>query len=768
MPAVFTPKFVDLVRTYTTTQGTGPVVPGAAVQGFSAFADVLGPGDQFYYCIQGIDRPAEREVGRGTLGADGTVARQPVSGEPTDFTSGAKTVSLVTAAEWFMQQQSAQAAAASGAVVGVASRADLSAAADGSAAVGAVRWLSEAGREGLFVWEGADLSAKVAADPRQGVCVAPAGEPTGSAGCWVRRVEGPFNVRWFGTAGDYVSDDLPAFTACRDFIVSQLLGPFAGNHVMFVPSGRYYLSDRFDTMGLRVVGEHSGQPGGASTVLRVAKNKTAVRLTGGPNNATSSLENLQLVGGNVTVNSAGAVTSYAAGDSVSGNGVELAVDWATCINVSAICFGGSGYVANSDLRVGNCNSFYIERCQSMYNRGDGYTFAGTDANAGTTINCSAISNGGAGFREYTFLGNTHIAGHVRDCGITDPTGGNGAVGTCKYGSSPVRFYYVVVGREAKAATEVPGSVTNGTEAWREFVGHPYCKAWTTGQTWISASPYQTNPGNVNGRNSFLGCYAESAQPPVQATHPTIFNGGLLDEVGFDKNSSATWLRAGTIEGTAALLVPGLMAIQNGSPDLSPLPVAAANRAWNAQRPGRQQGSVHLRHSGIGGEGAALTFGYAGGGGMSAGAGIYSLSFPTTGSRLSLATTDSFEAGAQTALAIDELGNVDTTRGSLKGHSPVTIQNGAAYTAVAGDRDSYIRFTSSLAVTFTIPANSVSPMPLGSEITFEQGGAGAVTAAAPAGVIINRRGAVSATAGQFAVATLKKVGADVWTLTGDLA
>ena len=765
MPAVFTPKFVDLVRTYTTTQGTGPVVPGAAVQGFSSFSEALSPGDQFYYCVQGIDRPVEREVGRGTLQGDGSIARDPVSGGTIDFTSGAKTVSLVTAAEWFMQQQSGQ-GPASAAVVSVANRAELAAAA--SPVPGAVRWLREAGREGLFVFDGSDLSAKVASDPRQGMCIAPVGASTGSAGSWMRKVDGGINVRWFGAAGDFVTDDLSAFVACRDFIVGQYQGAFAGNHIMFVPAGRYFLSDRFDTNGLRIVGEHSGQPGGASTLLRCGKNKSGMRLTGGPNNATSSLENLQLMGGNLTVNGAGAVTSYAAGDSATGNGVELAVDWATCINVSAVCFGGSGFVGNSDLRVGNCNSFYLERCQSMYNRGDGYTFSGTDANAGTTINCSAISNGGAGFREYTFLGNTHIAGHVRDCGVLDPTGGNGAVGTCKYGASPVRYYYVVAGREAPAATEVPGSVSNGTEAWREFAGHPSCKAWSAGQTWISASPYQTNPANVNGRNSFLGCYAESAQPPVQATYPSIFNGGLLDEVGFDKDSSATWLRAGTIAGKSALVVPGLMAMQNGSNGFAALPIAAINRSWNALQPGTQQGSVHLCHSGVAGEGAALTFGYAGGGGVSAGSGVYSQSHPASGSRLALATTDNFSTGAQTALTVDELGNVDAVRGSLRGHSPVSAQSGAAYTAAAGDRDSYIRFTSGSAVTFTVPANSVIPLPLGSEITIEQGGAGAVTPTGAAGVTINRRGAVSATAGQYAVATLKKVGTDTWTLTGDLA
>ena len=72
---VFTPKFVDLVRSIATVQGTGPVAVGSAVNGYTSLADAVSEGEQFYYCIQGVDRPDEREVGRGTMLADGLMAR---------------------------------------------------------------------------------------------------------------------------------------------------------------------------------------------------------------------------------------------------------------------------------------------------------------------------------------------------------------------------------------------------------------------------------------------------------------------------------------------------------------------------------------------------------------------------------------------------------------------------------------------------------------------------------------------------------------------
>src|SRR5690242_3653672 len=76
----FTPKFVDLVRNTTTTQGTGSFVLGPAPTGFTSFTAALQPGDNFYYSAIGIDKPAEREVGRGTLLANGGISRDPIGG----------------------------------------------------------------------------------------------------------------------------------------------------------------------------------------------------------------------------------------------------------------------------------------------------------------------------------------------------------------------------------------------------------------------------------------------------------------------------------------------------------------------------------------------------------------------------------------------------------------------------------------------------------------------------------------------------------------
>src|SRR5438445_2990585 len=174
----FTPKFVDLVCNYTTSVGTGNFTLGPVLNGFSGFTQALQPGDSFYYAAIGIDKPAEREVGRGTLQANGTISRGPVSGTLTNFSTGTKILTLVAAAEWF---NAIQAAGSGSGASFAATRSALA----GTSQRQSPFILSEAGREGLFVFDGSNLTAKVTADTYQGIFVAPSSDTSGASGAWV-------------------------------------------------------------------------------------------------------------------------------------------------------------------------------------------------------------------------------------------------------------------------------------------------------------------------------------------------------------------------------------------------------------------------------------------------------------------------------------------------------------------------------------------------------------------------------------------------------
>jgi len=549
----FTPKFVDMVRNVTSSTGTGAIALGSAVSGFTSLGDAVATGEQFYYCIQGVDKPAEREVGRGTMQANGSIARQPIGGPATNFTSGIKTIALVTAAEWFAKVEAGASTGASNLVA-----AGLTELGTLPTAAGAAALLTAKGREGMFVFDASNLSAKVSADTRKGIYVAPAVAPTGASGAWVRSFDGPVQLEWFGPVGDFVTDDLPAFQAAHDVIKARSIGGgFPGAGELDLGPGRFYLSATLNVhCCLQIKGAGSAQPYGGATILRFAKNVNGIVLNHGNTHGDtigtqgsaegSTLEGVQLWGGNVNVSNAGAVASYTAGDSTSGHGVRIRGAFIECRDVASYFFGGDGFniisAAGSGGAIeGNANSFGLTRCQAQFNRGNGVVVAGTDANAGRIEFCSSISNGGAGFLDYSFLGNTYNACHVRDCGVDDPTtagtGTGGPTGTCQYPAASGIYYYVVAGQEAAASTTVPGT---NVAVWRTFVGHPYCKIWVSGMTWVNPSPYGTNPGNVNGRNVFTGCYAESAQAPCQATYPSLFIGGLLDEVKVV--GSATWMQ----------------------------------------------------------------------------------------------------------------------------------------------------------------------------------------------------------------------------------
>lgn len=117
------------------------------------------------------------------------------------------------------------------------------------------------------------------------------------------------------------------------------------------------------------------------------------------------------------------------------------------------------------------------------------------------------------------------------------------------------------------------------------------------------------------------------------------------------------------------------------------------------------------------------------------------------------------------IEVDDGGN--TIILSVKG-ATTKSETGTSYTAVLADKNKYIRFTNGSAVAFTIPPNSSVAFPVDTVITVEQAGAGTVTLTPGSGVTLHSRGALLATAGQYAVAQLKKVATDTWTVIGDVA
>jgi hypothetical protein len=140
--------------------------------------------------------------------------------------------------------------------------------------------LTETGREGLFVFDGADLSAKVAADPYQALYVAPSSDATGSSGAWVRRFTGPLQAAWAGFA------DGASNNAARLESLVALADPSRGN-VIELPFGTVTMDRRVVVQKpctIRGLGGARGQSGGSgNTHLVFPAGSTGFRIqhTGG-------------------------------------------------------------------------------------------------------------------------------------------------------------------------------------------------------------------------------------------------------------------------------------------------------------------------------------------------------------------------------------------------------------------------------------------------------------------------------------------------------
>lgn len=134
-------------------------------------------------------------------------------------------------------------------------------------------YLSEAGREGTFVWRTGDYSTLIAADTAGGLYLK-ADTIAASSGAWVRAYSGPANVRWFGVTGDGSTDDYAAFqiaaNVCRSF---------------YVPGGyEYKLSDGVQlSSNTKIVGDGIGSKltsTGTNKRVLWAYSKTNIEIAG--------------------------------------------------------------------------------------------------------------------------------------------------------------------------------------------------------------------------------------------------------------------------------------------------------------------------------------------------------------------------------------------------------------------------------------------------------------------------------------------------------
>lgn len=114
-------------------------------------------------------------------------------------------------------------------------------------------------------------------------------------------------------------------------------------------------------------------------------------------------------------------------------------------------------------------------------------------------------------------------------------------------------------------------------------------------------------------------------------------------------------------------------------------------------------------------------------------------------------------------------NVNDITGTLNllGNLSINAQTGTTYTLVIGDSAKLVSLSNASAISLSIPTNATVAFPIGTQVILYQAGAGQVTIGG-AGVTIRSNGSKLKIAGQYAVATIIKIGTDEWVAAGNLS
>jgi hypothetical protein len=324
-------------------------------------------------------------------------------------------------------------------------------------------YLTEAGREGLFVWSAANLSTAVTADTQQGLYVPPTATPSGAAGAWVRKFSSRYDPRWFGCVVDNATNDGAAFLAMMATL--KALSPVTPGYsnkalpTIYIPGMIYMGASTIDIDTTAIIeGDAVGGYGGGRSGFRWALNTTGIRVQTHNTVGAAGTQASQLNRGDASIIRNLFLQGAYAGVEAEAHGIHLRgkalIRDCYIYNFQGDGIYGKTTAGGGGAAEGNDNNTRIECClvQSCRN---GLALDLADANAGMISGCNFDDNRQWGVFDSSFLGNTYVACHVSGSG---------------------------------------------------------------------AGAYKTD--DPSGRHVFIGCYSESGQPTSSFAGPTLVLGGL--------------------------------------------------------------------------------------------------------------------------------------------------------------------------------------------------------------------------------------------------
>lgn len=345
---------------------------------------------------------------------------------------------------------------------------------------------------------------------------------------WIRKINSDFiNINWYGATA--------TTTGTYDNRANILSAIAAASNTAILPSPKvkipasistkvYYVSDSIsiDTK-IYLFGE------GAASKLRFQSDKNGLIF----NYVTSRNSQISDL----------AVSCYASTD-ITKNGLTIR-DRIIASNVSSNEFGGCGfYMVNSigNPIAGNSSNSLFTYCHAEQNRLHGYKISGSDANNMSFVLCEAVTNGGLGVSDQSFLGNNYSGFHCASNGSPQVSYQRGLVtlgGHC----------YAAL-KDGLIATTPPNTTYWADLGTTWATGYAYVLAYNAGTTYYAVGSWNMDGLNAvalggTGQNQYstlTGCYSESDQAPGVIGQRCIAFGG---DNGAGYSGPAAWLTANT-------------------------------------------------------------------------------------------------------------------------------------------------------------------------------------------------------------------------------
>lgn len=173
-------------------------------------------------------------------------------------------------------------------------------------------------------------------------------------------------------------------------------------------------------------------------------------------------------------------------------------------NVAIHTFAGNGISVEASSPVHNANNVLIRDITIYGCGGDGIYFEGGDSNAGHIVGVDSSSNGGYGFNDNSFLGNTYDACHASgntSGSYHSPSGGVNATrvndcysegGGCDIGH-PGSVVNHIGGNNAGDGSEISGSAQQG---WRVTPSIRATNELAAGNPYVQLAAQDANVGTV--------------------------------------------------------------------------------------------------------------------------------------------------------------------------------------------------------------------------------------------------------------------------------